>query len=382
MRAIELIETLAGNIGPRRPASDAEAAGAETIANALRSSGVPARVESFESYASFGYPVAAIAALALAPGLLPRRRRAFRGAIAAAAAGLVVSEGGLRTTPLSDLLATGESRNVFATIEARGEASRTLCLMAHSDTSRSGLLFHPALGPRLQPLFAAPAMATLALAAVSPLEHRRAFRVVARGLRAGLAATLVLIAERELRGEDVPGANDNASGAGAVVELASEIAAAPLESTRLVVLVTGSEEAGLLGARAFLDTHDTDGWLFLNFDGVGAPATLRYLPQEGIGRTWPADDALIGLAERVRADHAELGLEPVDAPTGLTYDATAVLARGGRALTLVSADGGRIPNYHRPSDTVENLDLDRLERAIAVGRELIALVDRGEADAP
>src|SRR5205085_7230497 len=110
-------------------------------------------------------------------------------------------------------------------------------------------------------------------------------------------------------------------------------------------------EAGLLGARAFLDGHDTEHWLFLNFDGVGAPATLRYLPREGIGRTWPADTALIGLAERVRAERPELGLEPLDAPTGLTYDATAVLARGGRALSLVAADGGRIPNYHRPTDT-------------------------------
>ena len=380
MQAIELIETLAGEIGPRRPTSTAEAVAAEVVADSLRSGGLDARTEPFRSYASFAYPYGAVAALARVPALLPARPGALRTAIGVGAAGLLIAEGELRRTPVSDALARRESRNVVATVEPRGEAARTLCLVAHSDTSRSGLMFHPALGPYLQPLFAGPGLAAIGLAAAPLLERRSAGRALTRALRGVLAATLALLAERELRGVDVPGANDNASGAAAVVQLAVEVAAKPLESTRLAVLITGSEESGLIGARAFLDSQDTDGWLFLNFDGVGAPATLRYLPEEGIGRKWPADGALIALAERVRAEHPELGLEPVDAPTGLTYDATAVLARGGRALTLVAADGGRIPNYHQPTDTVEKIDRERLDRAIAVGRELIALVDRGEAD--
>ena len=85
--------------------------------------------------------------------------------------------------------------------------------------------------------------------------------------------------ERELRGVDVPGANDNASGC-AVVALAGRRGSppTPLASTRVVVLITGCEEAGTLGAQAFLDAHDTAGWLFLNFDNVGGPAArVRFL---------------------------------------------------------------------------------------------------------
>ena len=380
MQAIDLIETLAGEIGARRPTSTAEAVAAEVIVDSLRSGGIDARTEPFPSYASFAYPYGAVAALALVPALLPNRWRALRAAIGVGAAGLLAAEGELRRTPMSDAVARSQSRNVVAAVEPRGEPARTLCLIAHSDTSRSGLMFHPALGPYLQPLFSGPGLAAIGLAAAPLVEGRRAGRALTRAMRAVLVASLALLAERELRGVDVPGANDNASGAAAVVQLAVEVAAAPLESTRLAVLITGSEEAGLIGARAFLDSHDTDDWLFLNFDGVGAPATLRYLPEEGIGRKWPADAGLVALAERVRAEHPELGLERIDAPTGLTYDATAVLARGGRALTLVAGDGGRIPNYHQPTDTVGNIDRDGLERAIAVGRELIALVDRGEAD--
>ena len=165
-----------------------------------------------------------------------------------------------------------------------------------------------------------------------------------------------------------------------VLQIAGEIAATPLESTRIVVLIAGCEEAGLLGTRAFLRSRDTDGWLFLNFDSVGSTATLRYTRVEGVLRRWPCDRRLLSLADDVSRERPELGLERVDRPTGLTYDATAVLARGGRALTFVAADDGRIPNYHQPSDTLASLDHATLARATAAGREMVARIDRGEAD--
>ena len=364
-----MTSALAEDLGPRRPTSIVEAAAAQAVRGALAEAGVDARIEPFDGYSSFGWPYGAIAALSVGPAPLP-----------AIAAALLALEGGLTHTPLSDALSRWPSSNVVASVEPRGPAERTLCLVAHLDTSRSGLLFDPRLGPAVRRLLAAQSAATIVLAAAPLLRRWALGRTAVTASRALCALGLALLAERELRGVDVPGANDNASGVGAVVELAGEVAAAPLRTTRLAVLVCGCEEAGLLGARAFLDTHDAADWLFLNFDGIGCPATLRYLPQEGVGRTWPADRGLMAVAERVRAEHPELGLEQADAPIGLTYDATAVLARGGRALTLVRGDGGRIPNYHQPTDTVANLDPDALARAVAVGRAMIARIERGDAD--
>lgn len=381
-RAYALIQLLAGEIGPRRPGSQAEARAAEAISRALGAAGIEARLESFAAYASFGYPYGVIAALALAPAALPRHRAVLRGAIGAVAAALLAAEGGLRRSPVSELLARRRSHNVVGSIEPRQGVARTLCLIAHSDSSRSGLLFDPRLAPHLQRWIAAQSVATAVLAAEPLLGRAQAGRAVVAAARSVIAVGLGLLAERELRGEDVPGANDNASGAGAVAELAAELAADPPASTRVVVLITGSEEAGLLGARAFLDRHDTDGWVFLNFDGVGAAATLRYLPDEGVLIKWAADPCLLALAARLHRERPELGLEPLDSPIGLTYDATAVLARGGRALTLVAGDRGRIPHYHQPSDTADKIDRKRLGRALDVGRELIAMIDRGEADEP
>jgi len=197
--------------------------------------------------------------------------------------------------------------------------------------------------------------------------------------RAVLVAGLGLLAERELRGSDTPGANDNASGTAVCVELARSIAAKPLRSTRVVVLLTGCEESGLLGAHAFLRSHETSGWLFLNFDNVGA-GELNYLSQEGLVQWWDADPGLLAIADRIRRSRPELELRRSDRQIGLTYDATAVLAGGGRALTLVAAEDGVIPNYHWPTDTPENVDPAAIERAIEVGGEIIAALERGASD--
>jgi hypothetical protein len=378
--ALELTSTLADEIGPRRPTSRAEAAAAEAVRDALAEAGVDAAIEPFCGYDSFARVYAPLAALALAPGLLPERFKRTRAAAGLLAAGLLAAEGGLVHTPLSRAQSRRSSANVVATIEPPGPVRRTVCLMAHLDTSRSGLLFEPGLARPMRALTVAQSAAITGLAAEPLLRRSRLGRAAVRVARALCWTGLGLLGEREVRGVDVPGANDNASGAGVVAQLAAEFAAQPLSNTRLVALVCGCEESGLLGARAFLDARDTRDWLFLNFDGVAAPATLRFLPREGIGRTWAADRRLLDLAAKVQTTRPELGLERVDCPLGLTYDATAVLARGGRALTLVAGDRGRIPNYHQPTDTVANLDLEALERAIAVGRELIAMIDRGEAD--
>jgi hypothetical protein len=143
--------------------------------------------------------------------------------------------------------------------------------------------------------------------------------------------------------------------------------------------MTGCEEAGVLGAQAFLRTHDTSGWLFLNFDSVGGPATLRYIRREGVIGKWDADPGLIEVARRLAERRPDLGLEHTDTPAGLTYDVSPVLARGGRALSF-SAQDATIPNLHWPTDVTENIDPDVISRALETGREMIAAIDRGEAD--
>ncbi|MGI9557323.1 MAG: hypothetical protein ACR2N5_05200, partial [Solirubrobacterales bacterium] len=87
----------------------------------------------------------------------------------------------------------------------------------------------------------------------------------------------------------------------------------------------------------------------------------------------------IGLALELSQRRPDLRMGPADSPAGLTYDSSPITARGGRALTLSTQDGS-IPNLHRETDTYENVDRDGIGRTLEAGRELLAAIDRGEAD--
>jgi hypothetical protein len=379
-RAMGWIELLSSEVGPRRPTTRGERLAALLMREELSRLGVSTELERFRGYSTFGQPFGILQALALAPSLLPARLRAARVLLAAAAAAGLISEGGLVHTPLSRLLSRAESGNLVGTIEPSGDVRRTLCLSAHLDTSRSGLLFDPRFVGHLGHWISAQSLAILAAGAAEPiLGGRPSGRRALAGLRATIAAGLLLLLEREVRGEDVPGANDNASGCAVVASLAAELAANRLEHTRVVVLMTGCEEAGTLGTQAFLRERDADGWLFVNFDNVGGDGSVRFLRREGVLTKFSADPGLIAVASEVAERRPDLQMAPEDSPAGLTYDTSPILARGGRALTI-SVQDGRIPNLHWPTDTLENVDPDGLRRTIEAGRELVVAIDSGAAD--
>jgi hypothetical protein len=382
--ALEWVRLLSEEIGPRRPTGPAERRAAELVADRLGKRGLAVEQRPFSAYPTFAQPYGVALAVALSGAPLARRRPLVASALAAAGAALTSAEDGLVTRPLTRAMARLPSRNLVATIEPRGEAERTVCLVCHLDSSRSGLMFHRRFLPFLHAWIGTQA-AAFGLTVAGPLLRRLPGGRRALALAYGvLLAGLGILIERELRGVDVPGANDNASGVAAVATLATELHAKPLSSTRVICLFTGCEEAGVLGADAFVRAADAGledwrGWTFLNFDGVAAPATLRFLRREGVLSKWPADAHLTRLAQRLSERRPDLGLEGTTHNAGLTYDTTPVMARGGRAITFSTQDS-TIPNYHSPTDVVENLDPSALDHAIEVGREMLAAIDRGEAD--
>jgi len=378
--AMATVAELAEEVGPRRPTSRAEAVAAAALVRRLEAAGVDARTEPFRGYSTFAAPFAIVLGAAIAPLLLGASRRLPRLAAAGLAAAGLITEGSLRWAPLTRALSRRPSRNVVATIEPAGDARRTLCLVAHMDSSRSGLIFDPRLVGLMPAWIAASSGLVLLQALLEPLAaSSRRVRAGLVAVRALLLGSLGLLAEREARGVDVAGANDNASGCGVVVALAARLRKQPPESTRIVILITGCEESGTLGARAFRDSHETGDWLFVNFDNVGGPGTVRFLRREGVIDKWDADPGLIAAATSVAAARPDLRIAPEDAPAGLTYDTSPIHAAGGRALTFSIQDGS-IPDLHQPTDVLDNVDRDGVRRTLEAGAELIAAIDRGAAD--
>ena len=382
--ALDLIRRLSIDIGPRRPCSDEEQRAAELLERWLTENGVSSEREPFEGYASFGYPYALIMGAALAGGLLQRRgrRHARRLGDTLAAGSLTIAalEGDLRLTPLSDLFSRHPSVNVVARVGAVRETRLTVCICGHLDTTRSGLIFHPRVIRHLPRLLQLPAASGALLAAGPLLRRLPAAKYLQMAGLLGMAASLTLLLERELRGQDVPGANDNASGAAVASQLVAECAASPLEHTEVRLIVTGCEESGVLGAQAYARRHAEEAarTTFVNFDTVGGEAPLTYILREGSATaSRPTSPRLVELAQAIARRRPELGLEPARTTPGLPTDATVFLAHGWEAITFLaqSAEGGA-PNYHWPTDTYENVSEAAIARALETGREVLRELDR------
>ena len=162
-------------------------------------------------------------------------------------------------------------------------------------------------------------------------------------------------------GKVYPGADDDASGTVAVMELARALAKKPRTSRTVVFALWGSEEAGLVGARYFLK-HPT-------FDLHHIVANLEF---EMIGRADPAVKPeqlwLTGwertnLGPELARHGAQLVGDPHPQQNFFTRSDNYALARDGILAQTVSSYGLH-KDYHQPSDTLERIDWQHLDSAI------------------
>lgn len=170
-----------------------------------------------------------------------------------------------------------------------------------------------------------------------------------------------------------PGANDDASGTAVVLAIAEDLAAHALRPRRTVAFVTfGAEEAGLRGSRAWalspppgLALRDT--MFMLNLDMVGSWSSTRCL---NALHTFPRTPGRVALDALLR-DYADLEVslgEPGDDSDHLTFCAA------GIPTTFFFTEDRRC--YHRPCDTLENLDVPHLARIAQLARDLtLAIAD-------
>ena len=159
------------------------------------------------------------------------------------------------------------------------------------------------------------------------------------------------------------GADDNASGTAALLEIAEAFAALAVPPARSVVFVaTSGEERGLLGAHHYA-THPT----------LPLSSTVANVNLDMIGRNTPttvdvirrSDSDLGELVQSVAALHEDIGVSPVDRPDDALVrrsDCWAFLSRGVDALFLHS---GLHEDYHGLDDEVDRIDSDK---AAAVAR--------------
>ena len=179
------------------------------------------------------------------------------------------------------------------------------------------------------------------------------------------------------------GANDNASGAGVVLGIAERLAREPLQETDVWVVLTGCEEVGCYGAEAFARAHKGEiaGAFWLTLDSVGGRGTfLGYLTRETFLLTTRSDASLLDLADEVAANNPELG--------GRRHKFSGAFTEGAiggkhamRVLTFIAVrPDGSVPNWHKPSDTLERIDESAIARCDAFLRQLLLRIDKSRME--
>jgi len=171
------------------------------------------------------------------------------------------------------------------------------------------------------------------------------------------------LADRDDAGMIHHGADDNASGTAAVIEIARQLAAQPRERNLLIALWSG-EESGLLGSAAFVTEAPVplgDIAAYINFDMVGRMQENRLAAQAtGTAVDWPAlleqVNVLAGFDLRTQAD---------------PYQPTDVATFNGAEVPSLSFTTGAHVDYHKPSDTADKVNYEDLARVADMATRLV-----------
>ncbi len=162
-------------------------------------------------------------------------------------------------------------------------------------------------------------------------------------------------------GKVYPGADDDASGTVAVMELARALVREPRPQRSIVFALWGSEEAGLVGARYFL-RYPTFDWhrivANLEFEMIG-----RSDPKLKPDQLWLTGWERTNLGPELAQHGAQLVGDPNPQQNFFARSDNYALARDGIVAQTVSSYGLH-KDYHQPTDTLDRIDWQHLESAI------------------
>ncbi len=180
----------------------------------------------------------------------------------------------------------------------------------------------------------------------------------------------------------VDGANDNLSGCYMGIAILKALADEniELENTEIGVVLTGSEEAGLRGAKAWSAVHahefDDVPTFFYSYDTIYDPKYLL-VNYRDLNGTVKADkdvsDLFMECAQELGV-HCNKGMVP---PLGGATDNAAFSQAGLRSTGITGLNHKLESYYHTRRDTYDNMNLDGLADCFAVSVKVLEEFDKG-----
>jgi len=413
-RLHDVIAFVSEKMAERGSASEAEEHVAQLVAAELKAMGLTPQQQNFLGLTSAYAPYILATGLALLSLFLFWHLRDAQAMALAALLllGVVIAalfyELTLRDNPLRWWLSAEYSQNVFVHFPSvssmSGEQAAALSkrhapilITTHLDTHRTPWFFSTPTGLRffrlMLPLGLISLVALWVLYLVGFVTSLEALRWIALVPGAFVLLIFALLIQAA-RSPFSPGANDNASGIAAGLELAAQLAQSPLQHHEVHLVFTGGGEAGGSGADAFIREHlharehvhaGATRPIHLVINRIAGPGTQpTVLQSETLLQLAASATGLLQLAQQVQAAHPEFQAQM--RRVSATYSELSLGARHGlRPLAFTAlpasnaADDASVPHWHQPSDTVANCDIDVAARTTALIWGVLQAIDLTDA---
>lgn len=380
-RLMEHVRALAGVIGPRPPASEAEGRAAAYVAEQLRALGIePVREQAFTSAIPIGRTsllLTTLMALGLVAGRGGRMAKLAGGAAVASCAYALYRLLRGSPLPLTDLFPGQDSRNLIAHIPPVKRSRQFLFLTANLDSDRARVT-HVEGAPLLRRAAGTGLIGLGALAGLSMIADSLIGQRKSSGTQT--AAAFLSVVSAALLGYDemqppAVGANGNASGVAVLLGLAEALIEKPLEHTEVVLLFTGAQEASAAGLNAYLRQFApprSDTW-WIDVEMVGA-GDLAYVAEGGVSlfTTYRPSPRITALAHEVAVQRPELGVTPQT--LDLMGGALPLVNAGYEAIAVTGYKAQGTPSAASP-DATDTVSAEVMARAQTYIGALIRAID-------
>ena len=192
---------------------------------------------------------------------------------------------------------------------------------------------------------------------------------------AGLTTFCLLLLQINLTQNHSPGAFDNASGVGVMLEVARVVAERG-ERRSVTFLAAGAEEYGMCGAlryvQAHTDDYDKENTYVINLDGLGVGNGVNIVTRYGI----PPIQTTNALTNLFRTSGESIGIQVSERylPIGVGLDSIPIASRGFETVTLTAGDvGSAALRIHSKRDRSDLINVESLQQ---VGELIVDVIER------